>query len=247
MCRLIARRTETCPVLEKGETRLTVPVKRHRGEPGHTRDTQAHTRTHGGHSRTSQPSKPNDTPARPRDSRNPKPRPTQQQQEQPQARTPEPTTPRGRLRRGRPQRTRPCLHPLPERLPAPASKAVGEMKASRESVPCSRVCPGLPATTPRCFCTLLYCTGTGFWCLRPPRCVSTGPVVVRLAGMANERERERVQYRTCIVPVYRYVTNSSQATGLPSPPEDGEAPGGARAAASRGDGGGGTPGERAGE
>ena len=28
-------------------------------------------------------------------------------------------------------------------------------------------------------------------CLRPPRCVSTGPVVVRLAGMANERERER--------------------------------------------------------
>ena len=29
-------------------------------------------------------------------------------------------------------------------------------------------------------------------CLRPPRCVSTGPVVVRLAGMANERERERV-------------------------------------------------------
>ena len=30
--------------------------------------------------------------------------------------------------------------------------------------------------------------GSGF---RPPRCVSTGPVVVRLAGMANERERER--------------------------------------------------------
>ena len=29
------------------------------------------------------------------------------------------------------------------------------------------------------------------FCLRPPRCVSTGPVVVRLAGMANERERER--------------------------------------------------------
>ena len=28
--------------------------------------------------------------------------------------------------------------------------------------------------------------------LRPPRCVSTGPVVVRLAVMANERERERV-------------------------------------------------------
>ena len=27
--------------------------------------------------------------------------------------------------------------------------------------------------------------------LRLPRCVSTGPVVVRLAGKANERERER--------------------------------------------------------
>ena len=36
---------------------------------------------------TSQASKPNDTPARPRDSRNPKPRPTQQQPEQPQARS----------------------------------------------------------------------------------------------------------------------------------------------------------------
>ena len=35
---------------------------------------------------------------------------------------PEPTAPRGRLRRGRPQRTRPCLHPLPERLPAPARR-----------------------------------------------------------------------------------------------------------------------------
>ena len=29
------------------------------------------------------------------------------------------------------------------------------------------------------------------FCLRPPRCVSTGPEVVCLAGMANERERER--------------------------------------------------------
>ena len=28
-------------------------------------------------------------------------------------------------------------------------------------------------------------------CSRPPRCVFTGPVVVRLAEMANERERER--------------------------------------------------------
>ena len=33
----------------------------------------------------------------------------------------------------------------------------------------------------------------GHWSLRlrPPRCVSTGPVVVSLAEMANERERVR--------------------------------------------------------
>ena len=42
---------------EPGQTRRTpvpVPVKRHRGEPGHTRDTHAHTRTHGSHRRTTQ-------------------------------------------------------------------------------------------------------------------------------------------------------------------------------------------------
>ena len=32
-------------------------------------------------------------------------------------------------------------------------------------------------------------TRNAFFCLRPPRCVSTGPVVVRLAEMANKRER----------------------------------------------------------
>ena len=51
----------------------TVPVKRHRGEPGHTRDThgtRGRTRAHGTHRQTSQPSKPNDTPARTRDGRN---------------------------------------------------------------------------------------------------------------------------------------------------------------------------------
>ena len=49
---------------------IRVPVKRHRGEPGHTRDTHGthgRTRAHGSHRQTSQPSKPNDTPARPRD------------------------------------------------------------------------------------------------------------------------------------------------------------------------------------
>ena len=43
---------------------LTVPVKRHRGEPGHTRDTRAH----GSHRRTSQPSKPTNPPSNPRPS-----------------------------------------------------------------------------------------------------------------------------------------------------------------------------------
>ena len=38
---------------------------------------------------------------------------------------------------------------------------------------------------------LLYLFGDCFPIMRPPRCVSTGPVVVRLAEMANERERER--------------------------------------------------------
>jgi hypothetical protein len=90
-------------------------------EPGHTRDThgtRGRTKAHGPHRRTSQVT-------------------TIQTHQQHTTRTthvsatteavadstaagPEPTAPRGRLRRGRPQRTRPCLHPLPERLPAPA-------------------------------------------------------------------------------------------------------------------------------
>ena len=44
--------------------------------------------------------------------------------------------------------------------------------------------PGTPAPLCLSLCVFLCC-------LRLPRCVSTGPVVVRLAGMANERERER--------------------------------------------------------
>jgi hypothetical protein len=93
------------------------------GEPGHTRDTRdtrAHARAHGSHRRISQPSKPNDTPARPRDGRN-RGRLNSRSAAR-RAAGPEPTAPRGRLRRGRPQRTRPCLHPLPERLPTPARR-----------------------------------------------------------------------------------------------------------------------------
>ena len=77
----------------KSQTYRTVPVKRHRGEPGHTRDThgtRGRTRAHGTHRQTSQPSKPNDTPARPRDGRN-------RGRLSIRRAGPEPTAPRGRL------------------------------------------------------------------------------------------------------------------------------------------------------
>ena len=48
---------------------------------------------------------------------------------------------------------------------------------------CYNYYPPLPSTCK--FSCAIYIS------LRPPRCVSTGPVVVRLAGMAIERERER--------------------------------------------------------
>jgi hypothetical protein len=91
-----------------------VPVKRHRGEPGLTR-TRGRTKAHGPHRRTSQPSKPtnNTQPAYQHVSA------TTEAAADSRAAGPESTAPRGRLRRGHPQRTRPCLHPLPERLPAP--------------------------------------------------------------------------------------------------------------------------------
>jgi hypothetical protein len=63
-----------------------VPVKRHRGEPGHTRDThgtRGRTKAHGPRRRTSQPSKPTnntDIPHVRSSARRPKPRPTQQPQ-----------------------------------------------------------------------------------------------------------------------------------------------------------------------
>ena len=59
------------------------------------------------------------------------------------------------------------------------------------STACCRSLLFTPPGTPAPLC-LSLCV---FLCrLRPPRCVSTGPVVVRLAGMANERERERERY-----------------------------------------------------
>ena len=60
------------------------------------------------------------------------------------------------------------------------------------STACCRSLLFTPPGTPAPMC-LSLCV---FLCrLRPPRCVSTGPVVVRLAGMANERERERERER----------------------------------------------------
>ena len=100
-----------------GTESVHVPVKRHRGEPGHTRDTRD-TRAHAGKRIT----RTNLTTIHP----NPKTQTrTKTATDSTAARTaasPESTAPRGRLRRGRPQRTRPCLHPLPERLPAPARR-----------------------------------------------------------------------------------------------------------------------------
>ena len=56
-----------------------LPVKRHRGEPGRTRDTHGtHTGRHGSHSRSSQPSEPERHTRT--TTRRPKPRPTQQPQ-----------------------------------------------------------------------------------------------------------------------------------------------------------------------
>ena len=111
-----------------GQPLLHVPVKRHRGEPGPTHGTHtptghtvAHTGTPGSHRRTSKPSKPNDTPTRPRDGRN---RARLNSRRHGADHSPRPTS--GRLRRGRPQQTRPCLHPLPERLPALESTCTGK-------------------------------------------------------------------------------------------------------------------------
>ena len=64
-------------------------------------------------------------------------------------------------------------------------------RARLAAVPLPFTPPGTPA--PLCLSpSVLVC------CLRPPRCVSTGPEVVRLAGMANERERERVPLRVVL-------------------------------------------------
>ena len=90
-----------------------------------THGTHGSTRAHGSHGRTSQP--PTQTqrhsPAR-TTTRRPKPRPTQQPQEQPQGRSrplPVADSEEAAPSEPDPASTR-CLHPLPERLPAPARR-----------------------------------------------------------------------------------------------------------------------------
>ena len=89
-------------------------------QTGHTGHTAARGHTDHTDEPHNHPSKPNDTPADPHDHAT-----AETATDSTAARTaagPESTAPRGRLRRGRPRRTRPCLHPLPERLPAPARR-----------------------------------------------------------------------------------------------------------------------------
>ena len=97
-----------------------VPVKRHRGEPGHTPGHTGHTGTDGHTDHTDEPhNHPNPT-THPHDHAK-----AEIAAESTAARTaagPEPTAPRGRLRRGRPQQTQPGRLPLPERLPVPARR-----------------------------------------------------------------------------------------------------------------------------
>ena len=60
---------------------------------------------------------------------------------------------------------------------------------------------------------------SGATCLRPPRCVSSGPVVVPLAGRANERERERERESGALAPrklvpvQYRYRASRAKTGG----------------------------------
>ena len=78
-------------------------------------------------------------------------------------------------------RTRIHIHTCVSRLSPPGGVFFVEHPRSVGLVPSHYTRFG--AST-RAFGGLLYS-------LRPPRCVSTGPVDVRLAGMANERERAR--------------------------------------------------------
>jgi hypothetical protein len=87
-----------------------VPVKRHRGEPGHTRDT-GQTRD----TRTAEPHNHPNPPTHPRD------RETTESAADSTAAAPEPTAPRGRLGGGRPLRTRPSRIPLPSAVMALAT------------------------------------------------------------------------------------------------------------------------------
>ena len=116
-------------------THATVPVKRHRGEPGHTRDTRAQTSTRKTQTNltTIQTHQNTRTTAR-RPNPGPNPRPAQQ----PMSTAASPDA-RSRTRSPRPTQKRPpsanptLPHPAPKAPPRACSKAawkaVGEMKA----------------------------------------------------------------------------------------------------------------------
>ena len=104
-CSSVSARILESPIACTGTPRSTVPVKRHRGEPGHTRDTQAlkrtrgHTVTRRGRTQTNLTSIQTQRHTR-TTMRQPKPETAADSTAARTAAGPESTTPRGRLRRG---------------------------------------------------------------------------------------------------------------------------------------------------
>ena len=107
------KKRTTTPLLRRSQLAWvnSLPVKRHRGEPGHTQDTHGTRRRTRAQGHTDHTDEPHNHP-NPRPTHNPHVSATAETAADSTAAGPEPTAPRGRLRRGRPQRTRPCLHPL---------------------------------------------------------------------------------------------------------------------------------------
>ena len=95
---------------------------------------------------------------------------------------------------GRTACCRPPLHPLYVHAGRGCDRAHGLLPSPPFTPPDTPapLCPYLCLHVYLCPSVWDVCALRDFLCcLRPPRCVSTGPAVVRLAGMANERERER--------------------------------------------------------
>ena len=110
---------------EREGHKATVPVKRHRGTPGH-HGTHGRTRAHGSHGRTSQPSTQTQRHTR-TTARRPKPRPTHNSRKNSRRpgvdRSPRPT-------QKRPPPANPTLPPPAPRAPPRACKATGTVLVS---------------------------------------------------------------------------------------------------------------------